>query len=184
MKPVTLHSARLVLDQPTLDDVELITEYCNDEAFGGQSMTTPWPYERRHAVDFVSRRVPGWWAADSEYTWAIRQEGIIIGMIGYRTGNHDIGYWLGAEYRGRGLVPEAVNRVLDWVFASGVREVFWETTVGNTSSMAVARKTGFTFRGTQTAVFTARDGSHPPTWQGAIAASDSRDPKPGWPEFA
>jgi hypothetical protein len=70
MKPVTFHTARLVLDQPTLNDVDLITEYCNEDAFSGQSMTTPWPYERKHAVGFVTELVPRWWDADAEYTWA------------------------------------------------------------------------------------------------------------------
>jgi RimJ/RimL family protein N-acetyltransferase len=181
MKPVTFHTARLVLDRPTLNDVDLITEYCNDDAFSGQSMTTPWPYERKHAVGFVNELVPRWWDADAEYTWALRLDGVIIGVIGYRTAGRDIGYWMGAPYRRKGYMREAVNAVLDWIFAGGADEVVWETTVGNVSSVAVARSTGFTFTGTRDSLFTARDGTHPRAWQGVLAATDTREPKPDWP---
>ena len=180
MKPAVLRTARLVLAAPTSDDVELITEYCNDEAFSGPSMVTPWPYQRQDAVDFVTL-ASEWWEAESEFTWGIRLDGVFVGMIGYRVAARDIGFWLGADYRGRGLVTEAAGGVLDWVFARGVPDVSWETTVGNLPSMAVARKAGFTYTGIDIGHFTARDGSHPPTWQGILRSTDSREPKPGWP---
>ncbi|HEX4443503.1 MAG TPA: GNAT family N-acetyltransferase [Galbitalea sp.] len=180
MRPVALRTARLLLDAPTSADVDLITEYCNDDAFRGPSMVTPWPYERQDAVDFVTLSAEGW-AAESEFTWGIRLDGALVGMVGYRTGARDIGFWLGAGYRGRGLVPEAVGGVLDWVFERDVPDVSWETTVGNLPSMAVARKAGFTYTGINIGHFTARDGTHPPTWQGILRATDSRAPKPGWP---
>jgi len=181
MRPVELRTGRLVLDQPTIDDAELITEYCNDDAFAGQSMTTPWPYELKHAVGFVTELVPEWWRTDAEYTWAIRQGAVLLGVISFRAAGHDIGYWMGAPHRGKGYITEAVTAVLDWVFANGVPEVVWETVVGNASSAAVARRAGFSFSGIRASNFTARDGSHPSAWQGVIAAGDSRDPKPGWP---
>lgn len=78
-------------------------------------------------------------------------------------------------------MPEAVGAMLDWIFAGGVGEVLWETTVGNTSSLSVARSSGFTFTGTRDAMFTARDGTHPAAWHAALAATDTRAPKPGWP---
>ena len=181
MKPVRLSTTRLVLDQPTLADVDLITEYCNDEAFAGESMSTPWPYERRHAVDFVTSRVPKWWETDGEYTWALRLNGTIVGVVGYRTRAHDIGFWMGAAYRGNGYMPEAVSAVLDWLFGNGVEEVVWETVIGNSASMSVARSSGFSYTGIDEGLFTARDGGHPLTWQAVLKSSDSRDPKPGWP---
>jgi RimJ/RimL family protein N-acetyltransferase len=170
-----------VLDQPTLGDVDLITHYCQDQAFAGLSMTTPWPYEREHAVGFVSQFVPNSWSVDGEYTWALRRDGTLIGMVGYRTTGRDIGYWLGAEYRGNGYMPEAVAAVLDWLFGIGLDEIVWETVVGNRASVSVARATGFTFTGEHRSLFTARDGSHPRAWQGVLRSSDSREPKPGWP---
>jgi RimJ/RimL family protein N-acetyltransferase len=180
MKPVTLRTARLVLDQPTLDDVDLVTEYCQDPVFE-EYMVTPWPYERHDAEVFLGELVPRWWDNDSEYTWALRRDGELIGVVGYRTGGRDIGFWLGAPHRGKGYMPEAVATILDWIFERTDTDVIWECMIGNASSVAVARKTGFRFLGEGTAMFANRDGDHPPAWQATLSKADSREPKPGWP---
>jgi RimJ/RimL family protein N-acetyltransferase len=180
VKPVELRTARLVLDEPTIADVDIVTEFCRDPVFE-KYMVTPWPYQRSDAEEFLGELVHRWWEQDSEYTWALRADGELIGVIGYRTGGRDIGFWLGAPHRGQGYMPEAVAAVLDWLFERTDDEVLWECVIGNAASVAVARKSGFTFRGEGTAVFVDREGDHPLAWKGTIAKSDSRDPKPGWP---
>ena len=180
MKSVILTTTRLVLDQPTFDDVDVITEYCQDPLFE-RFMVTPWPYEREHAVGFVDSLVPLWWENDSEYSWSVRRDGELLGMVGYRTEAHDIGFWVGAPHRGNGYMPEAVGAVLDWVFSFNDDDVIWECKIGNHASMAVARKAGFTFAGSEPSIFTDRDGSHPIAWRATIARGDSRAEKDGWP---
>jgi RimJ/RimL family protein N-acetyltransferase len=180
VKPVALLTHRLLLDVPTLGDAGAIAEYCQDPLFE-TALTIPWPYRLADAEHFVGELVPSWWANDSEYTWALRRSGALIGVVGFRTSGRDIGFWLGAPHRGRGYMPEAVRAVLDWVFARSDGDVEWETLIGNHSSAAVARKTGFTFRGEGTITVANRDGSHPTGWKGSISKSDSREPKPGWP---
>jgi RimJ/RimL family protein N-acetyltransferase len=180
VKPVRLETARLVLDQPTLDDVDLMTDYCRDPVFE-RFMVTPWPYERTDAEVFIGELVPRWWQKGSEYTWALRLDGELIGVVGYRTGGKDIGFWLGAPYRGKGYMPEAVAAVLDWVFEQTEEDVLWECIPGNAASVGVARKSGFTFRGEGASIFVDRNGDHPLAWKATLARSDSRDPKPGWP---
>src|SRR5690606_9824582 len=97
MEPLVLRTARLVLDQPTPADIDEIATYCADPVFE-RFMTTPWPYERRHAEFFVSEYVPGGWERGDEFAWAIRERtgGPIAGSIGLRPDRLDIGYWLGA----------------------------------------------------------------------------------------
>src|SRR5476649_2495055 len=136
MKPVALRTARLVLDQPTLADADLVTEYCRDPVFK-DFMVTPWPYHRGDAEVFLGTLVPQWWESESEYTWALRLDGILIGVIGYRTGGKDIGFWLGAPHRGKGYMAEAVAVVLDWIFEHTDDDVLWECVIGNASSVAV-----------------------------------------------
>jgi RimJ/RimL family protein N-acetyltransferase len=181
MKPVVLHTERLVLDQPTLDDADLVTVYCQDPVFETY-MVTPWPYVRGDAEVFLGRLVPRWWDEESEFTWALRLDGELIGVIGYRTGGKDIGFWLGGPHRGRGYMPEAVSAVLDWVFTLTNDDVLWECFPGNVASAGVARKCGFRFQGVGKSIFTDRRGDHPTTWKATIAETDSREPKPGWPE--
>ena len=185
MKPVVLTTARLVLNQPGLDqpgdgDRELITEYCRDPIFE-RFLTTPWPYEPRHADYFVDEHVPRGWASDTEYTWAIRRDGEFLGVIGYRAATSDLGCWLGAPHRGQGVMPESATAVIDWLFGEGVPRLGWECIVGNAASATVARKLGFSYTGEAPSALGSRDGSSPRLWHGTLAANDDRSVKEGWP---
>jgi RimJ/RimL family protein N-acetyltransferase len=146
-------------------------------------MTLPWPYLRTHAEHFIEQVVIPGWATDVEYTWALRDAdgSPLKGVIGWRRGNRDLGYWLGGPHRGHGLMTEAVGAVCDWLFSQGEELVRWEAVVPNRDSLAVARRAGFTFTGEAPAVVTARDGSHPLAWHAELRVGDARTPKPGWP---
>jgi RimJ/RimL family protein N-acetyltransferase len=184
MNPLLLGDGDLVLDQPTEADIPFITEYCRDPVFE-RFMTLPWPYQREHAEFFVREYVPGGWLRGDEVTWALRCDGQFLGVVGVRAQNSMIGFWLGAPHRGKGYMPCAVNLVLDWVFSSGWSDtVRWEAVEGNLASRDVARKTGFRYTGIQPALVLGRDGSSPLSWQATLTASDSREPKPGWPDHA
>ncbi len=161
-------------------------------------MVTPWPYERPHAETFLLDYVPGGWARDDEWTWAIRTEAgsPLLGVIGCRLpapgpgpgpGSRPapagmIGYWLGAPHRGHGYMPEAVGAVVDAVLARrDLSAIGWECTVGNVASLAVARKAGFTFTGRAPGDILDRDGSTIDAWRGVLRRGDDRAPKDGWP---
>ncbi|WP_207454637.1 GNAT family N-acetyltransferase [Herbiconiux sp. SYSU D00978] len=184
MTPETLTTARLVLDQPTLDDADLITEYCQDPLFE-RYMSTPWPYEPKHATGFITGVVEPGWASDREYTWALRRDGEFLGVIGVRReqepGAANFGYWIGGPHRGLGYMREAVDAVIRWCFAHGLRTLKWECVEGNLASMSVARGAGFTYVGSGPAGIPARDGSRPLAWHGVLRATDDRGAKDGWP---
>ncbi len=174
MRPVALVTKRLVLDQPSASDCDLIVEYCRDPLFE-RFLTTPWPYRRHHAESFVGEFVPQGWASDSEYTWALRAAAgaPIMGVIGWRAGESDIGFWLGGVHRGSGYMTEATIAVTDWVFGGlGVDSVIWESAVGNAASASTARKAGFRYEGEQPAMRASRNGTHPPHWHGVLDRGD------------
>jgi RimJ/RimL family protein N-acetyltransferase len=180
MEPVVLRTRRLVLDQPTVADIDRIAEYCQDPPFE-RYMATPWPYRRRDAVQFVQRVAPASWASGSEEVWAVRLGGALIGMISARVDHRDVGYWLGRPHRGHGYLGEALDAVLDHRFALGQPTVNWECVVGNLPSARIAWRLGFSFTGTAPSAVTFRDGSHPPAWHGVLHRRDERTPKQGWP---
>ena len=183
MKATVLQTERLWLDSPVLSDRFAVAEYCRDPLFE-TLMTLPWPYEQRHADFFLYRVVPGGWLSGDELTWAVRESegGPLLGIIGWRREFGDIGYWLGAPHRGRGLMTEAVIGVTDWLMTGfGRTEVAWECVIGNAASVSVARKAGFTFTGERATGLTFRDGSHPPAWHGVLRAGEPRVERPGWP---
>ncbi|GAB3397579.1 GNAT family N-acetyltransferase [Schumannella luteola] len=188
MQPVVLTTERLVLEVPTLDDVDRIVEYCRDPLFE-RWLTTPWPYEWHHATGWVKGLVPGW-HEDRELTWALRTEsgGELLGVVGVTLGTPDrpagmIGFWLGGPHRGFGYMPEAARAAIDWVFAQGLLdEILWEAVVPNRASLIVARKLGFTYTGTRQADIVGRDGDRPSSWHAVLGRDDDRGVKAGWPE--
>ncbi|GLI26145.1 hypothetical protein ARHIZOSPH14_03870 [Agromyces rhizosphaerae] len=183
--PVVLRTERLVLDQPTADDVDDIARYCTDPVFE-HTVTTPWPYERRHAVGFVEEFVPNGWAGRTERTWAIRWHGRpqLLGVVGLRTARTSVGYWLGREHRGLGVMSEAVRRVVDYAFDPGgldADHVAWEAVAGNVASARVARAAGFAFdRGDRRPV-RLRDGRPFPAWHAVARRGGTAGPARDWP---
>lgn len=183
MAPFVLVTERLLLDQPGSRDVDDIALYCSDPIFE-TFMVLPWPYRREHAAYFVDEFVPQGWAADREWTWAVRAgAGLpLLGVVGVRLDSGMVGYWLGAPHRGRGLMAEALRAVIGAVFDRGARrELLWECVVGNQASLGVARGAGFRFAGVGPSIIAARDGTSRDSWTGVLSSDEDRQPKEGWP---
>lgn len=185
MIPFTIAAPGLLLDAPTLADVDDITRMCQDPVFQDY-LTLPWPYTRSDALHYVTDFIPRGWRTGREFCWAIRVEegGPMLGTISIRSPGHDVGFWLGAEHRGRGLMPFALRSVADWAFSTPwfvADRIVWECVLGNLASATVARKCGFSFLGEAPANTPARDGSRPPAWHGVLHSGDAREPKSGWP---
>jgi RimJ/RimL family protein N-acetyltransferase len=147
--PIELATARLVLSAPTVDDVDAIHAACQDPDIR-RFTTVPSPYRRSDAEAFVAL-VAGWWATDVEYTWAIRDGASLVGMIGLhaiRDGAAEIGYWMAPAGRGRGLLTEAANAVLDFAFGPmRLQRVEWRAVTDNPASARVAQRLGFRYEG-------------------------------------
>ncbi len=182
MEPVELRSSRLEMSIPTSSDIDAIVRYCQDPLFE-RYLTTPWPYSRGDAEEYVERVVPQRWVeGTTEFNWGIRNSaGDLLGMIGWRT-RGDVGFWMGAEHRGQGYMVEALTTVCDWVFAErGAEQIDWECLPGNVASARVARAAGFRYTGLGPVIVPARDGSFPDSWHGVLLPDDDRERKPGWP---
>ncbi len=183
MTPFVLRTARVVLDHPTSADVDDIARYCSDPVFE-RFLTIPWPYTRADAVSFIDDFVPTGWADDREWTWAIRAAGspALQGVIGIRLDSGMVGYWLGREHRGRGILPEALTTLVDAVFArTDLEAVRWECVLGNVASLRVAQKCGFRFTGVGPGEVRGRTGEQSASWTGVLHRDDDRTPKSGWP---
>jgi RimJ/RimL family protein N-acetyltransferase len=105
----------------------------------------------------------------------------LLGVIAFRLSSRSIGFWLGAQYRGAGLVPEAFAAVARWAFDSGIPKIQWECVVGNLASASVARGAGFRFGGEKPSAMAYRDGSHPQSWNGTLVPHNLGIPQDGWP---
>lgn len=58
----------------------------------------------------------------------------------------ELGFWLGKPYWGKGLVPEAANRLIDHAFVDlGMNKIWCGYYLGNAKSARTQEKLGFAF---------------------------------------
>ena len=184
MEPVILRTPRLELSLPRPADVDAIHEACQDPDI--QRYTpVPVPYERRHAEEFVER-VPRDWEAGQHLTWAIREEGRLIGTVGfYRVdgkGAAEIGYWMAPWSRGGGRMREAADTAIGWGFSPdglGLDRIEWRAVAGNIASAKVAVTLGFRYEGLLRQALTSSHGRDD-GWIAGLLATDDRSPR-SWP---
>jgi ribosomal-protein-serine acetyltransferase len=115
----------------------------------------PWVDGSRTLEDALAARKSSLekFARNSGFDAGIFEHGKLAGMIGLHeiAWSHrqtSIGYWLGAEFQGRGLMARAVNAVLEHCFDGlGLHRVGSAAATGNLRSNAVLVKAGFKLEG-------------------------------------
>lgn len=106
----------------------------------------PFPYAEQDALDFIAFLE----LDEQQVQFGIEVDGAIVGGVGL--GRQDdverhaaeLGYWLGAAYWGRGIMPEAVRAVTEHAHRDlGILRVFAKVYEGNVQSERVLEKAGF-----------------------------------------
>jgi RimJ/RimL family protein N-acetyltransferase len=182
-----LRSEHLTLSEPDARDIDALFTYCSDPEIL-RWIPLPDPYERAHAEYFVNTFVPEGRQNGTRAEWALRLEpdAPLIGVVELLfepVRSAVIGFWIGREHRGRGLITEAINAVADHAFDQNGRALIrirWEAMVGNNASAHVARNVGFQFEGTERAGLVFR-GHRQDAWRASLLATDARAPHDGWP---
>ena len=115
----------------------------------------PAPYTRADA---------DWWIAHNQRARPVRsfaiadpRDGRIMGCVGLEPGadvharGAELGYWLGEEYWGRGIVGEVVPAFARWAFArfADLERIYVGVFAENTASVKVVERAGFVFEGRQ-----------------------------------
>ena len=86
------------------------------------------------------------------------------------------------QFRGRGILTEAANAVVDYGFVDapegvGLVRIEWHAYAGNVASARVASRVGFHFEGTLRLGAMGREGRED-DWVAGILAGDTRSPQP------
>jgi RimJ/RimL family protein N-acetyltransferase len=142
----------IVLRTPVHDDVPILAAAFVDPVLGGEAGLPPLGQEQLHAV--LDEQLPQWRASGQLVPYAIvdGETGELLGGATLRqldATRHEIelGYWLFARARGRGVATRAVGALLDWLFANGIYRVEAVVRVGNTPSEHVLERNGFVREG-------------------------------------
>ena len=149
----TLETKRLILRPWSMNDVDDMYEYAQNSKIGPRA---GWP---PHKTKEDSLKIIQMFMK-SETEWAIeeRATGKVIGSIGCRQDSmrmknglkaKNIGYVLSECYWGRGIMPEAVERILHECFEEEcVNVVSISHSILNLNSKRVIEKCGFVYEGT------------------------------------
>ena len=91
-------------------------------------------------------------AGGAQVAVAARDTGALLGSAGVvraapDEGRAEIGYWIGAEHRGRGVAARAVALLSDWAFTQGFTRLELHIDPENAASRRVAEKAGYTLEG-------------------------------------
>ena len=107
----------------------------------------PHPYTLEHAVGFIGHAA----GQSPPCHRAIVIDGAAVGSIGLKLGTDvervsaEVGYWLGAPYRGRGVMTEALRAFTDEAFETfELTRIFALPFAHNLASCRALEKAGFT----------------------------------------
>jgi len=154
-----LRDEAVVLRPYTEADVDELTAALQDPEIA-EWTNVPEPYTRGHALRFIVEGPGG----ISELTLAIRDagDGRLLGSLGVRLDEvqryAEMGYWVGADDRGRGVATRAIRLVSRWAIEElGVGRVQILAAPGNAASRRAAERAGFTAEGTLRAYRVQKD---------------------------
>ena len=151
---VTLKTERLILRRFTLDDAE--DAFRNWEASEKVTRYLTWPpYQNIDDLKGYIQSVIDSCEKPDHYDWVIEDKalGQVIGSIGVVWMREDIaaceiGYCLGDEFWGKGIMPEALNEVIRFLFEEvGMNRVQATHDLNNPNSGRVMEKCGMRYEG-------------------------------------
>lgn len=170
-------------------DVEGVLEQCRDP-LSIRWTTVPLGYTRDDARRFVRQVMPGGWATDQEWGFALvapdrEGEQRFAGTVSLRnlgSGRAEIAYGAHPGARGRGVVERGLRLLLAWGFAErDLGTVIWYADVGNWASRRLAWRLGFSFDGTLRGWNATREELRD-AWVGTLRHDDEQAPRHRWNE--
>jgi RimJ/RimL family protein N-acetyltransferase len=149
MELPTLRDGDLVLRPKHAEDVDAITAACQDPEIPRWTLV-PSPYTRADAEAFLARSAEEEAAGQSANLLAVDvRDGTLLGSasvmgLDREPGYGEIGYWVAAEARGRGVATRAVRLLSDWAVRElGLTRLEILAHKDNAPSRRVAEKAGF-----------------------------------------
>ncbi len=185
---------RFPTDVPTLTDgaVTLRAHRPDDAAAALEQAVDPltrnWtavpvPYTLADAQRYVTQAMPGGWADEVEFGFAIEAEGRFAGSCSLRPlgdGRAELGYGAHPWARGHGVVDRALRLLVGWGFSSDrFATLIWEAQKGNWASRKAAWRLGFSCEGPLSGWLPQR-GELRDSWVGVLGHDSPRLPRHPW----
>ena len=167
---------KLVLRPIEVNDAARFYELCNDIEIARNTARIPYPYSRADADAFIARRSTGQFGSDGEYAFAVCLDDELVACAGATVtapGVYEIGYWVGADYRGRGVATGAARAVTHFVFDTlGAKIAAAGYFADNQASGRVLERVGFRPTGETVTMQSAGRGCEVETVRMALSRAD------------
>lgn len=146
-----IETERLMLRTPVMADAEDCARLAADRPIGLQTANTPMLGAREEAERFVLRAARELKPGSLRFVMRLKETGEAVGTVGWRAvepGVADLGFWLGVDYRGKGLMTEAARAAVEAAFrAGGVKAVRTSCRSTDWPSRQVIIRCGFQWEG-------------------------------------
>lgn len=149
------------------DDIDDVYASCTDaELQRWIPLPSPGlPYTRKDAEQWCREVAPSMRTGGDGQQWAMveKKTGRLVGAVGlvrvlWPAMNTEVGYWVSPWGRGWGYATEATVAVSRWAIDQGFRRVEIKAATGNTGSLRVAERSGFTFEGVERSAMPLHEG--------------------------
>jgi [ribosomal protein S5]-alanine N-acetyltransferase len=143
---VELSDGEIVLRPWRLDDLGALVVAIDDPEIGRWMPKIPHPYTAEAGAAYLARST----GREGRFAIVTAGTGELVGgisLVPKHWGRAEIGYWIRADARGRGLATRALVLVSRWGFERGFRRLQLHADVGNPASHRVAEKAGFVREG-------------------------------------
>ena len=152
---MTFETERLLLRPWTEDDAEDLFEYAKNPNVGP---VAGWPVHT--SVEESKGIIKNVLSANGTYAVCLKENNKAIGCIGLHPASKahteladndmELGFWIGEPYWGKGLMPEAVKKILEHAFEELTVSAIWCGYYdGNQKSKRCQEKCGFIYHHTE-----------------------------------
>ena len=143
-----LHTSRLVLRPWRENDADDLYKYAKDSDIG---LPAGWPPHT--SVEHSREIIRTVFSAPDTFAVCLKDNDRAIGSIGFHRNDlaededeYELGYWIGKEFWGQGLIPEAAREMLRYAFEDLKMSRIWCGYYdGNEKSRRVQEKLGFVY---------------------------------------
>ncbi len=179
LTPEPVAGAGIVLRPWELADADVLPSLCNDPLIQRFMPLFPSPYTAEDALMWVTQG-SAW--SDTGVAFAITDDksGEILGGTGlsslhWTRSMAEIGYWVAASARGRGVAKATVAALSQWAYSKGFYRLELLAAKDNPASQRVALASGFRREGVRSKIAPDRDGNR----RDLVAFVRMRDDAPG-----
>lgn len=148
-----IKSDKFILRPLKKEDAAEMARLAHDRVIYRNTLLLPHPYNIKHAKDWIRINLKNYKIKQpSNYVFAIEIDGKFSGAIGIHKivygHKAELGYWLGREYWGRGIMSEAAKKVSQFAFQKfKLKRLYATAFPWNKASMRIMEKAGMKFEG-------------------------------------